>query len=76
MARGKISHVETWQRDSTNNVYDKLGHGGLESHDIHGCLIAALLRDMSGLDGKAMFERVESSFICNRCLRQGSVESP
>ena len=26
MARGKISHVETWQRDSTNHVYGKLGH--------------------------------------------------
>ena len=26
MARGSISHVETWQRDSTNNVYGKLGH--------------------------------------------------
>ena len=26
MARGKISHVETWERDSTNNVYGKLEH--------------------------------------------------
>ena len=26
MARGSISHVETWQRDSTNNVEGKLGH--------------------------------------------------
>ena len=26
MARGSISHVETWQRESTNNVYGKLGH--------------------------------------------------
>ena len=26
MARGKISHAETWQRHSTKNVYGKLGH--------------------------------------------------
>ena len=48
----------------------------LESHDIHGWLIAALLREMSGLAGKAMFECVESSFTFNRCLRQESVEAP
>ena len=58
MARGKISHVETWQRDSTNNVYGKLGQAFdkakprriariMESHNIHGWLIAALLREES-----------------------------
>ena len=31
---------------------------------------------MSGLEGKAMFECVESSFTFNRCLRQGSVDAP
>ena len=41
----------------------------VESHDIHGWLIAALLREMSGLEGNAMFECVESSFNFNRCLR-------
>ena len=47
-----------------------------ESHDQHGWLIAAILREVSGLDGKAMFDCVESSFTFNRCLRQGSVEAP
>ena len=28
----------------------------MESHDIHGWPSAALLREMSGLEGKAMFE--------------------
>ena len=46
-----------------------------ENHDTHGWLIAALLREMSGLEGKAMFECVESSFAFNRCLRQESVEA-
>ena len=48
----------------------------LESHNIHGWLIAALLREMSGLEGESMFECVESSFTFNPCLRQGSVEAP
>ena len=68
MARGKISHVETRQRDSTNTVYGKLGHQDslrrseaeayceiMEGHDIHGWLISDLLRAMSGLEGEAMF---------------------
>ena len=45
-----------------------------ESHDQQGWLIAAILHEMSGLEGKAMFECVESSFTFNRCLRQGSVD--
>ena len=48
----------------------------MEHHETHGWLIAALLREMSGLEGEAMFECVESEFVCNRCLRQGSVEAP
>ena len=48
----------------------------MDSHNTHGLIIAALLRDKSGLSGKAMFECVESSFDFNRCLRQGSVEAP
>ena len=48
----------------------------MESHNLHGWLIAALLREMSGLEGGSMFECVESSFTFNRCLRQGSVEAP
>ena len=47
----------------------------MESHDIHGWLIAALLREVAGLEGKAMFECVESSFAFNRCRRQGAVEA-
>ena len=48
----------------------------LDYHNTHGWLIAALLREMSELEGKAMFECVESCFSFNRCLRQGSVEAP
>ena len=47
----------------------------VDSHDTHGWLIAALLREMLGLEGKATFECVESSFVFNRCLRRGSVEA-
>ena len=47
----------------------------LESHNLHGWLIAALLREMSGLEGGSMFECVESSVTFNPCLRQGSVEA-
>ena len=48
----------------------------MEHHETHGWLIAALLREMSGFGGEATFECVESSFVFNRCLRQGSVEAP
>ena len=48
----------------------------LDYHDTHGWLIAALFREMSGLEGKAMFECVENSFVFNRSLRQESVEAP
>ena len=48
----------------------------MDSHNTHGWLIAALLREMSGLEGKAMFECVESSFVLNRCLRQGERRGP
>ena len=39
-----------------------------DSHDTHGWSSAALLREMSGLEGKAMFECMESCFSFNRCL--------
>ena len=48
----------------------------MDNHNTHGWIIAALLREMSGLSGKAMSECVESNFAFNRCLRQGSVEAP
>ena len=35
----------------------------LEGHNTHGWLIAALLREMSGLSGTASFESVESRFL-------------
>ena len=43
------------------------------NRNTHGWIIAALLREMSRLSGKATFECVESSFVFNKCLRQGSV---
>ena len=48
----------------------------MDRHSTHGWIIAALLREMSGLSGKATFECLESSFAVNRCFRQGSVEAP
>ena len=62
----KTAFDEARPRHVANNV---------ERHDQHGWLIAAILREMSGLEGKAMCECVESSFTPNRCLRQGSVEA-
>ena len=47
----------------------------MENHDKLGWLIAAFLREMSGLERMAMLELVESSFAFKRCLRQGSVEA-
>ena len=38
----------------------------LDGHDTHGWLIAAFLREMSELSGKATFECVESNFSFNR----------
>ena len=34
----------------------------MDSHNTHGWIIATLLREMSGLESKAMFECVESCF--------------
>ena len=48
----------------------------MDGHNTHGWLIAALLREMSGLSRMASFECVESCFSINRWLRQGSVEAP
>ena len=42
----------------------------MDSHNTHGWLIAALLREMSGLD-EAMFECVESRFRCQSVLAPG-----
>ena len=40
----------------------------MDFHDTHGWLIAALVREMSGLEGKATLECAESSFIFNKCF--------
>ena len=42
----------------------------MDNHNTHGWIIAALLREMSGLSGKAMFECVESSFVTDVCDRR------
>ena len=47
-----------------------------ENHNTHGWIISALLREMVGLEGQAMFECVEVNILFNRCLRHGSVEAP
>ena len=44
--------------------------------DVHGWIIAALSREIAGLEGQAMFECVESKFSFARCIRQGSAEAP
>ena len=48
----------------------------MEDHNVHGWIIAALLREMAGLEGHATFECVERKFSFARCIRQGSVEAP
>ena len=89
MAGGQNSHVEAWQCSAPHHVLGQHGHQGsldearpnhvskiMENHDTRGWLIAALLREMGGLEGNAMFACVESNFSFYRCLRQGSVEAP
>ena len=89
MQGGKDSHVATWQCGTTENVLACLDirtvfdearprHVAkiMGSHSTHGWIISALLRKVAGLKGQAMFECVESRFLFNRCLRQGSVEAP
>ena len=46
-----------------------------EKQSIHGWLMSALLRKMSELQGRAIFEEVDTSSDSNRCLRQGSTEA-
>ena len=48
----------------------------MDSHNTHGWSIAALLREMSGLDGRAMFECVESSFCFQWMLATGERGGP
>ena len=50
--------------------------GVMEKQNLHGWLTSALLREMSELQGKTIFEGVDVSFDFNRCLRQESIEAP
>ena len=87
MARRKASRDETWYSGKTHDVHGKLGHQDgqakakhvakiLDDHNTHRWQNAAFLRKMSGLPSTASFESVESRFSFNKCLRQGSVETP
>ena len=64
------------KRTAFDEAKQKHVAGILDDHNTHGWLIAALLREMSGLSGTASCESVESRSSFNRCLRQGSVEAP
>ena len=48
----------------------------MEGHDVRGWIIAALFREMAGLEGQATFECVDSKFSFARRIRQWSVEAP
>ena len=39
-------------------------------------IVAAFLREMAGLEGRATFEHVDGTFPLTRCVRQGSVQTP
>ena len=43
----------------------------MDSQDTHERIMAALLREMANLDGKAAFESVKRSFPFTKCIRQG-----
>ena len=47
----------------------------VEGHSTHGWLISALMSEMSELHERATIECVDSVFVFNRCLRQGSTEA-
>ena len=47
----------------------------MDRHGYHGWQISSVLREVSGLQGNATFEQVDTSFTFNRCLRQESIEA-
>ena len=47
----------------------------VEDHNVLTSVVAAFLREMTGLEGLTMFECVENEFSFDRCIRQGSVEA-
>ena len=74
MARRKESRDETWYSGKTDDVHGSLDIKTafdeakpkrvakiLDGHDTHGWLLAALLREMSGLSGKATFECINTN---------------
>ena len=85
---GKKSRDETRDGGTANNVLGKLGYQDgfrqsrstwqifLDNHNTHGSIIAALLREMSELSGKAMFECVESSVAFQPMLTTRKRASP
>ena len=48
----------------------------IDSHNTHGWSLPPACERCRGYKGKPYFECVESIFVFNRCLRQGSVETP
>ena len=48
----------------------------MDDHDVHGWIIAALLREMMGLEELATFESMESKFSFVRCICGGSADAP
>ena len=77
MLMDKVKKRKTWSRHVGGE--DKLStSSGVDDKSITKAfgMIAILLRKMSGLTVKVMFECVESSFEFHRRLRQGIVEAP
>ena len=48
----------------------------MKSQDVHGWIVALLLRAMKNLEGQATFGNVECMLPFTRCIRQESVEAP
>ena len=72
---GQKTNDEAQQCETTHDVCGKHGHHDclrrgeskhiaplVEDHSVHGWNIAALLREMAGLEGQALFECVERKF--------------
>ena len=86
LVRGQNTDDEARQCDPTHNVLDtKMAIDAarpkhiakcMEDHDVHGWIIAALLREMGGLEGQAKLESVEGTFSFAKCVRQGGIECP
>ena len=82
---GQKTNDEARQCETTHDACDKHGRQDafdvarpkqvariMEDHNVHGWIIAALLREMAGLEGGVW--RINFPFA--QCIRQGSVEAP